>query len=201
MSERNEQSGRGDASPDAPTGGRAGLWIALAAGIVILLAGGVYVAHVLRQAMRTRQQARAADTRAATESDAPPDTLPARPTESALREARLDLRQIGAALQIYALAHNGAYPPSLATLEEEGRVADPGLLTGPAGERYAYVPGLTQQSAPTAVLAYGRRTYEGGRAVALRVDGTVRTYDSVDDLNAAIARAGETRLVETQPAP
>lgn len=190
-----------ETDPDEPTGGRAGLWVALAAGILILLAGGVYVAHVVQEARRTRQRVRAADTRPAAERHAPPETSPPRPTQSALMEVRLELRQLGAALQIYAIRHDGAYPRSLDALAEEGHVADGDLFTDPAGERYAYVPGLTGDSPPTTVLAYGRRAYEGGRTVALRVDGTVRTYDSVKALNAAIAGAGDTRPAGTRPDP
>lgn len=99
-------------------------------------------------------------------------------------KAELELRaksltqvfRLGLPCLVYAEKHNGAMPPDLQTLVEEGSVKPSGLVSPLAGDRseisYVYIQGQNHNMDPRNIVAYERPENHGNLGtVALFLDG------------------------------
>ncbi|MBD3426957.1 MAG: hypothetical protein GF409_06985 [Candidatus Omnitrophica bacterium] len=93
-----------------------------------------------------------------------------------------NLRKIGRALYIYAIEHEGQFPPAIKTLYDEEYLADERLMDCPASKAqgttsssdYIYTAGLTVRSPSRATLLRDKQTsHTGGGMNVLFVNGAV----------------------------
>jgi prepilin-type processing-associated H-X9-DG protein len=86
-----------------------------------------------------------------------------------------NLGGIGIALTQYALQNDGKFPPSLKTLADSGVISATSLrCPDPPKPEYVYVPGLTQNSSPGAVIVYDPEPHNNQINV-LYVDGSAKS--------------------------
>jgi hypothetical protein len=90
---------------------------------------------------------------------------------------------LGKDLTMYAAAHDGLFPPTLAELGRRDLLHAP----GPDGQPYQYVPGQRDSSPRTNILAYEKQPVHNGKLLALRVSGTVDLLAPAD-LEKALAQ-------------
>jgi len=106
-----------------------------------------------------------------------------------------NLKQIGIALHVYAMDHDGEFPDSLSLLVPR-YVSDPSIFVCPDARangipgtlHYGYVSGLSESMPPTFVLAYDEVRNHGGQgANAAFIDGHCE-WMTLDELAKQIAR-------------
>lgn len=126
-------------------------------------------------------------------------------SDPALAEARGRLEQLGYALRIYGIQHNGKFPPSLEALKAEPSTPENLNLrsAGEGDQSLEYITGLNDKTPPTTILAYDPATYKDGRAVALLANGRVEVFASAAALQERLAPSEPAAKAKppTQPAP
>lgn len=122
-----------------------------------------------------------------------------------------NLRGIGQALKIYAAGNEGAFPPDLETLIQQGLCTRLQLLSPPSKHMqpacdYYYVTGLTDNDPDDWMVAYGEPAYmKGAGANILYLDGHVefipepRFTQEIDRFKRAYERARATPPVVIPP--
>jgi hypothetical protein len=96
---------------------------------------------------------------------------------------KITLGVVGQDLTMYAATHGGQFPAALADLGRRDLLRAP----GPDGQEYQYVSGQQSNSPRTNILAYEKLPVHNGKALALRVSGTVDLLAPAD-LEAALAQ-------------
>ncbi len=117
------------------------------------------------------------------------------------------LKSIGVALHYYATERNGAFPPDLLVLVDQGLVA-PGLLVSPSHAKappgtsraFHYIPGRRRGDDPEGLMAYPppeKSAFPNGQIPVLVATGEVR-FVSFEELKVMMEQAGRNQA--TMPA-
>lgn len=104
--------------------------------------------------------------------------------EKALATRRENLHELGTLLTLYALAHDGQFPPTIA---DSGLGAGHWQLPGGLEMQYKYVPGATTAT-KSFLVAYEPNVFEG-QSFALFADGRVAAMD-FDEILASLPTGG-----------
>lgn len=127
--------------------------LAIAAGVLVVLGAVAFVAQMVRTERESRRR----------------------------EECRRKIEDLRLALRSYAARHDGAYPPRLETLAEEGYLRQTsalwGLTEGPS-TGYSYVSGLRSDDPADCVLVYDPPGAHAFGLHALFVDGRVAWMDA-----------------------
>ncbi len=109
-------------------------------------------------------------------------------------------RAIVTACLIYASNHDGAFPPDLQKLVDEGAIGAK-VMRSPRDDRehisYIYIPGLRNDSPPDTIVLYENPDIGGGSAVGF-ADGHAEWMETAE-LKRKLARQSERPQPKTQP--